>query len=185
VVRLLLERGATPRGPKRKADPLWDALGRGHVETADVLWTAGCRSNRMLERAVLFAPVGGVRWALDRVGDVDAALWHAVRVDRVEVARMALERGANPNHRRHGQSVLMLAATRRPVEMVELLLAQGADVHATDRDGWTVMHHALFRIDLDDPELGNEQPFDYPDSALERPIVKLLAARGLRIPPRE
>lgn len=184
VVDHLIEVGAQLYGPKKKADPLFDALRGGHTATADRLWSAGCRTRDMVERTILLGlPFESVRWAFERVPEpgVGRALYAAARSRRIDVARFALERGADPSHRHSDRSPLMVAASRRQVELMELLIAHGADVHAVDGEGRTAMHYALFAGELDDPDDG---PFDYTDDALERPAVKLLLRHGLLVPPR-
>ncbi|MBO6935901.1 MAG: ankyrin repeat domain-containing protein [Deltaproteobacteria bacterium] len=182
VVDCLLALGARPAGPKGKADPLFAALRGGHLGTAELLWSRGVRTERMLERAILYdPPIESVLWAFEKAPDRDGALWNAVRVDHLDLVRFALERGADPSHRRQTRSPLMIAAAKRSVPIAELLIASGADLHATDGSGWTAMHHALCRWDPDDPDA----TFDYSDDALERPIVALLLRHGLSVPKKD
>ena len=184
VVRHLLGAGAALYGPKGKSDPLFGAFYGAHTETADLLWSAGCRTQDMVNRTVvLMLPLASVQWAFERdeTRDASRVLFAAAQAKRLDVARFALGHGADPSYRRFTQSALMVAASRRQIEMVELLLAEGADLHAADGQGWTAMHYALFRGNSVDPD---DLPFDYKESALELPIVELLRSRGLAIPPR-
>lgn len=184
VVRRLLDAGATLAGPRGKSDPLFDALYGAHIATAELLWSAGCRSKDMVSRAVrLMLPLASVRWAFERDEERDASkmLYAAAQVARLDAARFALERGADPSHRHHTRSTLMIAADRRATDIVELLVAHGADLAAIDSQGRTAMHYALFRGDIDDPDEG---PFTYTERALEHPVVQLLLRHGLAIPPR-
>lgn len=182
VARLLLDSGASLYGPKKKTDPLFGALRGAHLETADLLWERGCRRQNMLTDAIrLDLPFESVRWAFDRKPEPNDALYDAARSKRIEVARFALERGADPSYRRHGRSSLMVAAMRRDVPMAELLIEAGANLHQVDGSGWTAMHYAVFIGDPDDPD----EVFDtYPDDALDTPIAQLLLRHGLPIPPR-
>ncbi len=181
VVRRLLDAGARLRGPKRKSDPLFQALRGAHTETADLLWERRARTERMLERTILYgAPIASVQWAFDREPNPNGALYDAVRAKRIDVARFALDRGADPSHQRHGRSPSMVAASRKHLEMLELLLTHGAELDAVDDQGWTAMHYALFGGDPDDPE----ETFGYAASAPDSPVAKLLLRHGLAIPPR-
>ena len=184
AVRHLLLVGASLYGPRDKADPLFDSLRGGHLQVADLLWEAGCRTDDMVQRAVLLgAPREAVCWALDHAAgaQLDEALYAAARVKRVELAHELLERGADPNYRDRTRTPIMIACDRRDLPFVELLIAHGARVDAVDGSGRTPMHYALCTEDPDDPDM----PFTYDDEALETPVVKLLASHGLAIPPRE
>lgn len=80
------------------------------------------------------------------------ALYHAILGERHEIAKMLLERGANPNFIEMNQSVelearelptpLLRAAMQGSIGMVNLLLAHGADVNASARY-WGVTHLPL------------------------------------------
>ncbi len=182
VVERLLELGARPEGPKGKADPLFAALRGGELGTAELLWSRDVRTDRMLQRAILYGlPVESVLWAFDKAPNADEALWNAVRADHPGLVRFALERGADPSLRRQTRSPLMIAAQRRSVAVAELLVDSGADLHAADGSGWTAMHHALCRWDPDDPD----EVFGYAEDALDQPIVALLKRHGLPVPPHD
>lgn len=181
VVRRLLDAGASLYGPKNKSDPLYRALEGPHTETADFLWSVGCRTDNMVERAAFFLPVESMPWVLDRKRDANTALHAAVRQNRVDVARLALERGADPGYRpRHKLPPLLIAANRRHLEMVELLIAHGANVQAVDDQGWTVMHYAILVGDPVDPD--DDCYFDHSERSLGSPVVQLLLRHGVPIP---
>ena len=55
-----------------------------------------------------------------------------------------LDLGFDPNDcTTEGKSALMLAAERGDIAVVEILINHGADVSATDNNGWSVIHYAL------------------------------------------
>jgi len=85
----------------------------------------------------------------------DTALHAAAAGYRVEIAKMLLADGANPNsakNHRHGQPLHYAAdgylenpswdATRQ-VAMIRLLLGAGADIHGQDKNGATPLHRAV------------------------------------------
>lgn len=78
----------------------------------------------------------------------NTALWLACQsgrdaAGRLEVARLLLDAGADPNRRcEHGTTPLHFAAWRGPVGMVELLQARGALAWITDDRGRTPADHA-------------------------------------------
>lgn len=55
-----------------------------------------------------------------------------------------LDLGFDPNERYpDGKSALMMAARKGDVAVVEILIDHGADLYASDNDGWSVIHYAL------------------------------------------
>ncbi|KAL8950877.1 MAG: hypothetical protein Q9222_003111 [Ikaeria aurantiellina] len=63
---------------------------------------------------------------------------------KVEIVRALLNLGFGPNERCpiSGESPLMIAASTCHVQLIELLLSNGADVHALDKRDYNVVHHA-------------------------------------------
>ncbi len=78
----------------------------------------------------------------------------------------------------HGRTALMIATSRRSLEMVELLVEHGADLHAKDARGFGVMDYAVRIGDPDDPD----DPWDFDERLLDYPIVHLLRRHGLGVP---
>ncbi len=64
-------------------------------------------------------------------------------IDKTTVIDL-LDLGFDPNDRPvEGRSALMLAAEVGDLAVVEILIHHGADVSATDNNGWSVIHYAL------------------------------------------
>ncbi|MEM6793036.1 MAG: ankyrin repeat domain-containing protein [Acidobacteriota bacterium] len=85
---------------------------------------------------------------LDERGETP--LMKCARLDNVAVARVLLKRGVGGVHARNerGRSALHLAADQASLELVELLVAAGADPDLRDGDGRTARHTAAKRGDL-------------------------------------
>ena len=109
-VRLLLEAGAAPDVQTRLGNtPL--IIAAAHASSVDVV-------RLLLER-------GADPHVTNRRGT--SALRNAVRAGELETAKVLLNRGARQNAEANGGSDLSLAAGQGDQEMVELLLAHGAD----------------------------------------------------------
>lgn len=77
--------------------------------------------------------------------DLDARLLKGVMQENVDVAKLALQDGANPNATFGAARapVLMIAAINNDVDMLETLVDSGADVNYKDDDGITALLVAL------------------------------------------
>jgi ankyrin repeat protein len=96
------------------------------------------------------------------------ALRLAVIYSRIEMVKLLLERGVDPNsysERGRGHTPLMHAAHDGQLECVRLLLEAGADVHVRNDDGRTALDAAEGWANSSDEHLA---------------IVELLKARGAK-----
>lgn len=117
-----------------------------------------------LHLASFFGRVDAVRYLLEAGAEVGAVsgnelantpLHAAAAARHLEVCRLLLTHGADPDARQHGgYTALQSAALHGDRELVDLLLQHGADPSATDEDG--------------------EGPVDYADRGGHREIVALL-----------
>jgi len=96
------------------------------------------------------------------------ALQHAVAKGQVGAVRALLEWGADPDAQRDGGTPLFIAAARKDLTTLRLLLDAGADLSVTkawtetpaakdDGELWPVMEDALARA------YGNQSPKDAPE----------------------
>ena len=73
-------------------------------------------------------------------------LLFALLYDRTQCAKMLLDQGADyfSLANDQGKTLLMVAAERRNIEGLKLLLQAGANIFAQDNRGWTALTHAAF-----------------------------------------
>ncbi len=156
-VKLLIEAGADVHAEDRlKSQPINHA---STPEIARMLVDAGADINfisagyTLLKFSTERLQVDMVRALLAMGADTDAEasrysttpLYVAVYQDDLEIARLLLEAGANPNAQNADQWFPL--ATAQSIEMVQLLLDYGADIHLTDEIGKDALQ------DQDDPEV--------------------------------
>jgi hypothetical protein len=153
VVEQLLDDGADPNSTLGRT-ALHAAAEHGQLETVDLLIARGADVNRqdavgrialhmaLAERHLEVARRLAREPTDARVRTTDGLtlLMAAARAEDLDLARWALERGAEINavrpEKKHA-TALMIAARLGNAEIVELLLANGADSAATNRDGET------------------------------------------------
>ena len=92
-------------------------------------------------------------------------LGHAIHEDDVVIIETLLKKGANPNLRDQetGETLLMFAARYSTPEVVQALIAGGADVNARNKSGQTALTLA-----------------DTKDNLWREEIVALLKRRGAK-----
>lgn len=148
VVKLLLSRGA-------KDDDgvaFIAAYETGNTDIEKLLQQAASPTPKALSRLLSVAIRKGdtaraqslITSGIDAAG-LDAALVLAVNqyVERVEVIRLLLDKGARVNQPDLYRTPLMLAAGKGHIETVKLLLARGADVNATAKEDITALTIAV------------------------------------------
>ena len=124
-VRTIIQR----LGPEQADEALHQAAAFGHAEVVGLLLALGVPVN---------LPDRGGR----------AALHWAVQEARLEVIDLLLSAGADPNvaveahEGGHDNTILGLAAADGRVDVIAKLLAGGAKIDTTDRDGLTALHWA-------------------------------------------
>lgn len=74
----------------------------------------------------------------------DAPIHYAASKNALEIAKLLLENGANPNEAdKNGDTVLHRASSKGNLEMVQLLLKNKANPHQTNNEGHIPLHRAV------------------------------------------
>jgi cytohesin len=175
IVRALIEGGANVNAGTARGGttPLVHAVRRKSMESALVLLRAGADPNRRSKRGelplALAVELGDARLVeelIARKADVNppiqlmkehtvppptddtGPLYQAARLEHVEIARLLLRAGANPNGREQdGRTPLFPAAGRDDPALLRLLLEHKADPRAADLLGYTPLHLAVYSND--------------------------------------
>lgn len=128
IVRLLISKGANVNHDSRYAMPLHSAAYSGRADIADALLNAGADLNCECH------------WS--EISIAGTPLHQAAAGGSLEVVRLLLDRGANANSResQYNQTPLHFAVQVVPernarADVIELLIAHGADVNAKDSLG--------------------------------------------------
>jgi ankyrin repeat protein len=185
IVAMLLERGANPNmqlfnrpskargGPlSRGTTPLIVASSNGDLDAIRLLLEHGAKAD--LIQADLQTPVSALAGARGPAERLTAAL------DALMAA------GADPNvtavhhhlQRTRGGTPLHYAVRANNEAMVEALVAHGADIDATDKDGLTALDHAMQRNQI--PFLQMRRP---PMTAMADKLRSLGATKELDATP--
>lgn len=158
VVRLLLARGADPKGDTAERTELLRVVFGERPDIRPVLASAGIDAGSLmptqgppLTTFPSVADAASVRDLLDLGVSPNPRgrfpiLANAVLEGHLETVRLLLDRGADPNARgQHNVTPLMMAAAapRPDPSIVRLLLEKGADVHARDGNGRSAVDWAV------------------------------------------
>jgi ankyrin repeat protein len=164
LVRLLLDRGATP-----DEDAFYHACEQGDTTFLDLLYTPGMEE--LVNHKLDFEDAAGLRWFLDRGVDVDAhrCLHHAICRGRgVPILDMLLDAGADPDlpwdRWDFGRRPLALAARCGHLVAYDLLAARGATARLdpVDEAVLAVARGESARLPAaPPPSLGNPSGSDY------------------------
>jgi ankyrin repeat protein len=126
IVRYLLSRGANPNG----------VIGKGAFDNP--LVAAACSKNIKVVEALLQSGA-----EVNTEKGKDCALQNAALYGQLEMMRLLLSKGANPNHRDHSNDTpLMSAVMSKKTEGVQLLLDAGVDVNVKSNDERTALDRA-------------------------------------------
>ncbi|MEL7121792.1 MAG: alpha/beta fold hydrolase [Bacteroidota bacterium] len=101
----------------------------------------------------------------ENISQVQVDLWEASYHGDLQKARKALAEGADVNaldtrKSRTGRRALNWAAQRGQVEIIKLLLENGADINASNKTGFTPIHHAVEACRLESFKLLKEKGAD-------------------------
>tara|TARA_Y100001934_G_scaffold48840_1_gene59352 strand:- start:972 stop:1805 length:834 start_codon:yes stop_codon:yes gene_type:complete len=80
------------------------------------------------------------------VSDIDKSLLEAVEKNNIQKVRMLLNKGANINTELGSVTPLLAASS---LEMVKLLVANGANIDAVEINGFTALNRAVVRMNVD------------------------------------
>lgn len=165
VVELLLTHGASPKSSVQgDYTPLHLAAQYGHLEISELLLAHGAdlnarniNGNMPLHLAASWNRAEVAELLLSKGADANArgahdttplhsAFWHVggQRTSALKLVETLLNHKGDANARDGGgNSPLFYAALNGDVEAVEILLARGADVHATNNDGRSPLQTGL------------------------------------------
>jgi ankyrin repeat protein len=132
--------------------PVMAAAYAGHARLAEALAARVGDDGLTLFEAAATGRLAAVRARLDGGAEIEdcaddgyAALHFAAYFGQLEVARLLLERGADPNSVAQNQSrvtPLHSAVAGRHRDLAGLLLALGSSANAVQQGGWTPLHAA-------------------------------------------
>ncbi len=177
MLELLLSHGASPN-VRDKVDvlsALQFAAKSGKVKNMEILLACGAKIdhfNALLHLAVENNRIEVVKFLLNRGANINArdtmvgmsVLHKAVEANYRLMTEFLLSNGANIHSKNNlGETALHIAAIKAHIDIIELLLSQGADIQARTIDGWFG---------------GGETPLHYAASADRVKVVQYLISQG-------
>jgi ankyrin repeat protein len=188
LVEVLLDHGAAINGLENNGSPILTALAFGYRDAADTLARRGAAISHVVIAAAVgrldlvrqwvidantlakeHAPYVGPSWVHipdDTRGQIELALTWACKFGRDEVAMYLLDVGVSAMSRDRDFTALHLASARGMFDVMDALIAKGADLEAKNTWGGTVLDSTVwFAVNAPAPGV------DYP-----KVIERLLAA---------
>ncbi|KAI7971832.1 hypothetical protein EIK77_000977 [Talaromyces pinophilus] len=155
IIKILIEAGAELETPDEdELTPLQFAMTWGRTEAMEELLKAGANPNcgregqddpAWAEKPLLYCArfnyIQGMRLALQHGADINcksgkvSPLYLAVQNGNLEITRMLLEKGSDPNENPEGYDFLLLLAVElgpKSIEMLDLLFDHGARIEEED-----------------------------------------------------
>ncbi|RWF59780.1 MULTISPECIES: ankyrin repeat domain-containing protein [unclassified Mesorhizobium] len=126
AITAALDAGSDVDESDGKATPLYLAVKGGHLAAAKLLIERGADVNAA---PTLLGP----------------ALMPALAKRRIDLIKLLLDGGANPNSKRSRENAIHIAVNLGCLDCVKALVEAGADVNAKTKDGKTPIHLARFK----------------------------------------
>lgn len=125
----------------------------GNLEMATLLLNAGAQvSGSTLSDAIEHGNIEFIRLLINRnpaIAHDQHAFLKALRIGNIDILRLLLENGANPNATTYGIPALAKAVHSNNTECVRVLLEYNPDTTYTNRAGMNLFYHALSNNNLD------------------------------------
>jgi ankyrin repeat protein len=146
AVVLFLKAGMNPDAEDRDGySALMRVAAEGHVALAKTLVEKGADVNPALRVAARHGKTDMMNFLLSRKPSPQAisqALEPAAREGHISLVRTLINSGAEVKGE-DGSTALMSAVASKKIDVVQLLLGHGGNVHAVNSRGETALHHAL------------------------------------------